>query len=401
MTRVVAAAGLLALGCTLPPLDPRQDAGALHRDAIVIDGHSDTTPWFQDPAWHFDERHEEGHQDLPRMREGGLDAQFWSIYLGPSEGRGRAIREALERIDAVHELARRHPTELEIARTAADVRRIVAAGKVACLMGVEGGHIIEGSLAALRTFYRLGVRYMTLTHSFNTTWADSSGTNESPPPEHAGLTGFGESVVVEMNRLGMMVDVSHVSDDTFFHALRVTRAPVIASHSSVRAVAEHPRNLSDEMLRALAENGGVAMINFYSGYVDAALVEPIRALFGGLAPEVAALRERHPDDPVALRRGYRSLLRGVEVPRTDLSVLLDHFDHAIRVAGADHVGVGADWDGVASMPRGLEDVSRLPALTEGLLARGHGPVVVRKVLGENVLRVMAEVEAVAATAPKE
>jgi len=240
---------------------------------------------------------------------------------------------------------------------------------------------------------------MTLTHSFHTSWADSSGTDERPAPEHGGLTAFGESVVAEMNRLGMMVDVSHVSDDTFFDALRVTRAPVIASHSSTRAVADHPRNLSDEMLRALAKNGGVVMINFYSGYVDAELVEPIRALLGGMAPEIAGLRARHADDPVALRRGYRALLRGLEVPRTDLSVLLDHFDHAIRVAGPDPVGVGADWDGVASMPRGMEDVSRLPALTAGLLARGHDPQVVRKVLGENVLRVMEEVEAVASGAP--
>jgi membrane dipeptidase len=194
----------------------------------------------------------------------------------------------------------------------------------------------------------------------------------------------------------MMVDVSHVSDETFFHALRVTRAPVLASHSSVRAVADHPRNLSDEMLRALARNGGVAMINFYSGYVDEALVAPLRDLFGGLAPRIAELRQRHADDPVGLRRGFRDLLRGLEVPRTRLSVLLDHFDHALRVAGPDHVGIGADWDGVASMPEGLEDVSRLPALTEGLLARGHPPEVVRKVLGENLLRLMAEVEEVAA-----
>jgi membrane dipeptidase len=377
--------------------EPASDlAAALHRDAIVIDGHSDTTPWFEDPDWDFAERHDEGHQDLPRMREGGLDAQFWSIYLGRTEGRGRAIREAIERIDAVYELARRHPQDLEIATSAADVRRIAAAGRIACLMGVEGGHIIEESLPALRTFHRLGVRYLTLTHSFHTSWADSSGTNETPEPVHGGLTDFGEAVVGELNRLGVMVDVSHVSDESFYDTLRASRAPVLASHSSVRAVADHPRNLSDDMLRALARNGGVAMINFYSGYVDARLVAPIRALFGGLAPRIGELRERHADDPVALRRGFRELLRSIEVPQTELSVVLDHFDHALRVAGPDHVGIGADWDGVASMPRGLDDVSRLPALTEGLLARGHTPEVVRKVLGENLLRLMAAVEEVAA-----
>lgn len=404
MGRTVATAlALLVCACANGPSPtPAERSGAadsaaaLHRDAIVIDGHSDTTPWFEDPDWHFDARHDEGHQDLPRMREGGLDAQFWSIYLGPTEGQGRAIREAIVRIDAVHELVRRHPDDLEIATSAADVRRIAATGRIACLMGLEGGHIIEDSLPALRTFYRLGVRYMTLTHSFHTGWADSSGTNETPAPQHHGLTAFGESVVREMNRLGMLVDLSHVSDATFYHALRVTRAPALVSHSSTRAIADHPRNLSDEMLRALARNGGVVMINFYSGYIDEALVAPIRALFGGLAPRLMALREQYQDDPVGLRRAYRELLRGLDVPRSELSVLLDHFDHAIRVAGADHVGIGADWDGVASMPRGMEDVSRLPALSEGLLARGHSPEVVRKVLGENLLRLMKGVEEAAA-----
>lgn len=394
----IALIALLA-ACAGPAPDGAQhptDAAALHRDAIVIDGHSDTTPMFEDPDWRFDERHADGHEDLPRMREGGLDAQFWSIYMGPTEGRGRAIREALERIDAVHELARRHPDALEVATSAADVRRIAASGRIACLMGIEGGHIIEESLPALRTFYRLGVRYLTLTHSFHTSWADSAGINEPLPPEHHGLTPFGEAVVAEMNRLGMMVDVSHVSDETFFDALRASRAPLLASHSSVRAIANHPRNLSDEMLRALAANGGVVMINFYSGYVDEELVEPLRALFGELAPRFRELRERHADDPVGLRRGYRDLLRGLDLPRTRLAVLLDHFDHALRVAGPDHVGIGADWDGVASMPEGLEDVSRLPALTEGLLARGHPPQVVRKVLGENLLRLLGDVERVAA-----
>ena len=373
-------------------------ARALHFDAIVIDTHSDTTPRFQDETWRFGERHADGHEDLPRMREGGLDAQFWSIYMGRTEGRGAAVREAVERIDAVHELVRRYPDDLAFATTADDVRRAVTDGKIANLMGVEGGHIIEASLPVLRTYHRLGVRYMTLTHSFNTTWADSSGTNEVPAPEHGGLTDFGREVVHEMNRLGMMVDVSHVSDDTFFDALEATRAPLLASHSSTRAVADHPRNMSDEMLRALSRNGGVVMINFYSGYIDASLVQPIRSLFARLSPAIAALRERYADDPRARSRAFDALLAGEEIPRTSLDVLLDHFDHAIRVAGPDHVGLGADWDGVASMPRGMEDVSRLPALTRGLLARGHSPQTVRKVLGGNLLRVMDEVERVARVA---
>ena len=255
--------------------------------------------------------------------------------------------------------------------------------------------MIENSLPALRTFYRLGVRYMTLTHSFHTDWADSSGTNEVPDPEHGGLTAFGEEVVREMNRLGMMVDVSHVSDATFEDVLRVTRAPVLASHSSVRAVADHPRNLSDDMLRALAANGGAVMINFYSGYIDGELVAPIRALFKRLAPELAALREKTEGRSLDRSRAFRDLIGHQQVPRTSLSILLDHFDHAIRVAGPDHVGLGADWDGVASMPKDMEDVSQLPNLTRGLLERGHSEETVRKVLGENLLRVMEEVEAIA------
>lgn len=388
--------GLGALACSGPPAAPPEDpALVLHREAIVLDTHSDTTPWFQDPAFDFTLRYADGHQDLPRMREGGLDAQFWSIYMGETPGEGRAIRQALERIDAVHELAARHPDQLEIARNAADIRRIVAGGRIAFSMGVEGGHIIEESLPALRTFQRLGVRYLTLTHSFNTSWADSAGTLEPPEPLHDGLAPFGEEVVAELNRLGMLVDVSHVADTTFWDVLRVTRAPVIASHSSVRAVADHPRNLSDPMLAALAQNGGVVMINFYSGYIDSDLVDPIRSLFAGLVPVLLTIREEYATDPISRRRAYRRLMADQAIPRTHLGVLLDHFDHAIAVAGPDHVGLGADWDGVASMPVGMEDVSKLPALTRGLLERGHPPETVRGVLGENLLRVMARAEAVA------
>jgi membrane dipeptidase len=403
--RAVAIACLLALGCAREEPASPDPARALHENAIVIDGHSDVTLRLLDPEWSFLERHADGHQDLPRMREGGLDAQFFSIYLPKTEGRGRAIGEAIARIDAVHELVRRNPGALALATTAADVRRAAAEGRIACLLGVEGGHIIEDSLAALRTYHRLGVRYLTLTHSFHTSWADSSGTNETLAPLHGGLTPFGEEVVRESNRLGVLVDVSHVSDATFSDALQVTKAPVIASHSSVRAVADHPRNLSDDMLRALAANGGVVMINFYSGYLDAELVAPLRELFAKLAPRIAVIREEHVDDPVALHRGYQALLRGESIPATRLDVLLDHFDHALAVAGPDHVGIGGDWDGVASMPQGVEDVSKLPALTRGLLERGHPPEVVRKVLGENLLRVLraAEVEAerAAAAAPPE
>ncbi len=213
----------IALVCALAACGA-PDPLELHHAAIVVDTHSDTTPWFQDSEWRFAERHAEGHMDLPRIAEGGLDVQFWSIYLGKREGDGRAIREALERIDAVYEMVRRHSDRVALASSVAEIRRAVAAGKLASVMGVEGGHIIEDNLAALRTFHTLGVRYLTLTHSFHTNWADSSGTSEVPEPEHDGLTEFGDQVVAEMNRLGMMVDVSHVSDQTYADVLRVTRS---------------------------------------------------------------------------------------------------------------------------------------------------------------------------------
>jgi membrane dipeptidase len=285
-----------------------------------------------------------------------------------------------------------HADRVVLARSAADIRRAVARGQLASLMGLEGGHIIEGRLAALRSFYRLGVRYMTLTHSFNTEWADSSGTTDPVAPRHGGLTDFGEHVVREMNRLGMMVDVSHVSDETFWDALATSRAPLIASHSSARGVTDHPRNLSDEMLGALAARGGVAMLNFYSAYIHAPTRERVRAFFAEHREALDAIW-RVPELTLWERHARaRAFYAAHPVPRAPLDALLDHFDHAIRVAGADHVGLGADWDGVASMPEGLEDVSRLPVLTHGLLARGHSPATVRKVLGENLLRVMSEVE---------
>lgn len=392
------AAALWLAGCSLLGGSPVSDEEIddLHFDAIVIDTHSDTTPWFQDPEWDFGARHDDGHEDLPRMREGGLDVQFWSIYMGKREGDGRAIREAVERIDAVYEMIRTHSDQTELALTADDVRRIVGEGKIASLMGVEGGHIIEDKLSVLRTYFRLGVRYMTLTHSFHTGWADSSGTTKLPEPVHGGLSDFGEEVVREMNRLGMMVDVSHVSDETFADVLRVSVSPVIASHSSARAVADHPRNMSDDMLEALAHNGGVVMINFYPSYIDLEAGGRSREHFQQIKPRLDEIRERYGGDLLARMRAGRALNSEQPWPQTSLDVLLDHFDHAIAVAGPDHVGIGADWDGVPSMPVGMEDVSKLPALTRGLIRRGHSPETVRKVLGENLLRVMAENERVAA-----
>ena len=383
----------LALGVSACSLLPAAHAPEhVHRTAIVVDTHADTTPWFEDPAFDFARRQPDGHMDLPRMREGGLDVQFWSIYMGRREGDGRAIREALERIDAVYQMAAAHADETEIATRVSEIRDVVRRGKIASLMGIEGGHIIEGSLPALRMFHALGVRYMTLTHSFNNRVADSSGTSTTPPAEHGGLSPFGRDVVEEMNRLGMMIDVSHVSDDTFWDVIETTRAPIIASHSSARAVADHIRNMSDDMLRALAENGGVVMINFYPAYIDTNVTKLSREHAQRVGPKLRRILEPLQDDPHAMRRARRSFTSQNPWPQTSVDVLLDHFDHAIAVAGPDHVGIGADMDGVPSLPKGLDDVSKLPVLTTGLLARGHSVETVRKVLGENLLRVMKDVE---------
>jgi len=395
--RGIAALGLLGIclgvGCAT---DESADARAfrIHRDAIVVDTHADTTPRFQSPEFDFAARHEKSdvRVDLPRAREGGLDVQFWSVWVGKVEGDGRAIREALERIDAVWEMARRHPNDVVVATDVAAIRRGVAEGKLVSLMGVEGGHMIEEKLSVLRDFHRLGVRYMTLTHSFHIPWADSAGTGQPLPPGRGGLSPFGVEVVHEMNRLGMMVDVSHVSDQTFWDALKASEAPVIASHSSCRAVFDHPRNLTDDMLRAVAAKGGVVMINYYPGYTDPEAAKKIAEWFARHGQELGALREKYAGDLRRISEAMKAIAAADPVPQGSLEKLLDHFDHALRVAGEDHVGLGSDFDGVASYPVGLDEVSLLPNVTRGLLARGWSEEVVTKVLGENLLRTMREVE---------
>jgi len=386
--------GLLVLAIQAGCLTPEDPARSLHFESIVVDGHSDTTARFGDPSGDCGVRHSlsDGDMDLPRIREGGLDVHFWSIYMGKRDVSGEAIREALERIDAVHEMADRHAEEVIVARSVAEIRAAVDDGKFVSLMGIEGGHIIEESLPALRNFYRLGVRYMTLTHSFHTSWADSSGTTEIPEPLHHGLTEFGREVVLEMNRMGMLVDVSHISDETFFDVIETSKAPVIASHSSIRAIANHPRNMSDEMLRALAKNDGVVMINFYPVYIDEQAAQKARLYFAEHGKVLASIFKDQDIDSESRRRLLSAHFETHPVPQTSLDVLLDHFDHAIQVAGPDHVGIGADWDGVASMPIGMEEISDLPRLTAGLFARGHSADTIRKVLGENLLRVLAQAE---------
>jgi membrane dipeptidase len=364
-------------------------AKEIHKRAIVIDTHADTPLRLLDEGLDLGARSGEGHLDLPRMREGGLGAEFFSIYVAP-RFTPHFLARGLAEIGAVLEQVEKHGRELELARTAADIRRIHAAGKIAALMGVEGGHTIENDPRVLDVLYRLGVRYMTLTWAISTDWAGSSGDSG----RNRGLSAMGRGIVARMNRLGMMVDISHVSDPTFWDALKATRAPLIASHSCCRALCDHPRNLTDDMLRALAKNGGVAQINFYSGFLDGGYAAAQKKLEAQYEAEDKQLIEKWKDDPARMSRERRRLENQYDarLPRPSFERIVDHIDHAVKVAGVDHVGLGSDFDG-STMPRGLDDVSKLPLITAELLRRGYREPDIIKILGANLLRVMEQVEA--------
>lgn len=368
----------------------RKEAAEIHRRAIVVDGHSDTIWWVVEQGVDMGVRNRDLQMDLPKMREGGIDAQFFAIWPPPAYGPDHYIKRSLQLIDALKGVIARYPDRIELARSAGDIERISAAGKIAALMGVEGGHAIENDLGVLRTFYELGVRYMTLTWSFSHDWADSS----AGPRKWMGLNRFGERVVREMNRLGMMVDISHVSDDTFRDALRVSRAPVIASHSSVRSISGHPRNMSDEMIRAMKENGGVIMINFYAAFLDERFRLEAEEKVRERKADFSRLGEVYLEDPVGLLAAewalYKEIHAGIEAP--PLGRIVDHIDRVVELAGIDHVGLGSDFDGVTRLPRGLEDCSKLPALTHAILERGYSEEDVMKILGGNLLRVFREVQ---------
>jgi membrane dipeptidase len=383
----------------------RARAERLHREAIVVDTHNDIPSAMLDEGFDLGMRGDDParqnktHTDLRRMKEGGIDAEFFAIYVGrdfvnkkPAEG-GGAARRALDMISVTYEQVRRHSDALEMAYSTDDIRRIARKGKIAALMGIEGGHAIEDSLHALRMFRRLGVLYMTLTHSNTNNWADSSGDiNDPNVKHHGGLTDFGREVVREMNRVGMLVDISHVADETFYDVIEVTRAPVIASHSSARALADHPRNMTDDMLRAVAKNGGVVMVNFFDGFIDPRKVE-----FGKRArAKQEELRKQFPDDSARVTQEMRSWRAANDPGKTPLSVLIDHIVHVAKVAGVDHVGLGSDFDGIPSIPEGMEDISKLPNITVELMKRGYSDADIKKVLGGNFLRVMAAAERVSA-----
>jgi membrane dipeptidase len=374
------------------PVKLTDEALRLHKEALVFDGHNDL-PWqFRQKAdlsfARLDiTREQKGiHTDIPRLRKGGVGAQFWAAYVPADKAkRSVAVRDTLEQIDVIRRMVREHPDVFEMAGTADDVVRIHKAGKIASLIGVEGGHSIDNSLGVLRMYYALGVRYMTLTHTETLDWADSA-TDEA---KHGGLTKFGEEVVAEMNRLGMLVDISHVSADTMRHALRVTKAPLIASHSSAYALAAHPRNVPDDVLKLVAKNGGVVMVNFYPGFLSPEAARLSRDMFQAARD----LRAQYKDDK-EFEAAMRAWAKEHPMPPVSVHTVVDHIEHIIKTAGIDHVGLGSDFDGINAVPQQLEDVSCYPYITQELLNRGYKKDDILKVLGGNILRVLRAAEEV-------
>jgi membrane dipeptidase len=374
-------------------------ARTIHNSAIIVDTHADTPQRFLDEGFDIgnSDPKDIGHISLDKAKAGNLGAEFFSIWVDPDTNQGVFAKHTFDLIDSVYEQAARHTDRMVLAYSVADIRRTHQQKKLAALMGIEGGHSIENDIRLLRDFYRLGVRYMTLSWSNTNEWADSSGDITDPKVEHHnGLTDFGKQVVLEMNRLGMMVDISHVADKTFWDVISTTKAPVIASHSSARALTDMPRNMTDDMLKAVAKNGGVVQVNFYAAFID----QNYATASNAQNPQSEAAIH----DYIAKRKAEGKSVTYVEVdrisrewaakiPRPPLKSLIDHIDHIAKVAGIDHVGLGSDFDGVSgATPVGIDSAADLPKITQALLDRGYSAQGISKILGGNTLRVFAEVE---------
>jgi membrane dipeptidase len=388
---------LLPLSLQLSPVhgdDIADRARKLHFSSIVLDTHDDTTQRFFAKTYDIAKRNPDGHIDIPRMKEGGMNAIFFSIWIDGRIMGPPAIQKALDQIDAVHENVRRNSKDMVFCRTAEEVRRAHKAGKIAALMGVEGGHMIGNDIRMVRIFGDLGVRYMTLSHFYNDEWADSS----TDKPVHNGLTDYGKDIVREMNRQGIMVDISHVSDKTFYDALEVSRAPLIASHSSCRAICSHPRDMSDDMIKALAGKGGVIQINYEKSFIDQAYKDASDKLSGGVVALIDQLKKVCGEDEECVGKKMQEMEKRAtaegKLPHVTWERIIDHIDHVVKLAGADHVGLGSDFDG-ATMPEGMDDCTQLPKITEALMRRGYSDDDIRKILGGNLLRVMEQNEKVA------
>jgi len=372
----------------------------IHNSTLIVDTHADTPQRFLDEGFDIanTDPKDLGHISLDKARAGNLDAEFFSIWVEPSY-KGQFAHRAVDLIDSVYEQAARYPDRMMMAFSVEDIERAHKQKKLAALMGIEGGHAIENDIRLLREFYRLGVRYMTLTWSNTNEWGDSSGDIDDPKVEHHnGLTDFGKQVVLEMNRLGMMVDISHVADKTFYDAVAVSKAPVIASHSSARALTNAPRNMTDDMLRAVAKNNGVVQVNFFNGFIDEDYRKATAALAKDRDAAVEAFIAQHKatGKPVTYVE-YDQIERewAAKVPRPPLKSLIDHIDHVAKVAGVDHVGLGSDFDGISgAAPSGIDSAADLPKITQGLLDRGYSAEDIHKILGGNLLRVFGDVERV-------
>jgi membrane dipeptidase len=376
-------------------------ARAIQDSAIVVDTHADTPQRFVDDNFDLGstDPNDIGHISLDKAKRGNLGAEFFSIWVDPETNQGHFAKRTFDLIDSVYEQAAHHPDRMMMAFSVADIERAHHEHKLAALMGIEGGHSIENDIRLLRDYYRLGVRYMTLSWSNTNEWADSSGDiDDAKVQHHNGLTDFGKEVVVEMNRLGMIVDISHVADKTFWDAIATTKAPVIASHSSARALVDAPRNMTDDMLRAVAKNGGVVDVNFFSGFDDQNFWNAAKAQ----SKDKAAAEQKYIDDMKAQGKevNYIEVDRldrewTAKIPRPPFKVLIDHIDHIAKIAGIDHVGLGSDFDGVSgATPQGMDSAADLPKITQGLLDRGYSAEDIKKILGGNVLRVFGEVERV-------
>ncbi|MCA9217374.1 MAG: dipeptidase [Planctomycetales bacterium] len=375
-----------------PPVVLTDAARALHAKTILVDGHNDL-PWaFREMGTpSFDKvdiakSQPKLHTDIPRLREGGVKAQFWSVYV-PSSTRltGESLQATLEQIEFVHNMVKQYPDTFSLCLTMDDVDQAIADGKIASMIGMEGGHSIENSISVLRRLYSLGARYMTLTHSATLDWADSA-TDEA---KHGGLTKFGEEVVLEMNRLGMLVDLSHVSDDTMRDAMRISQAPIIYSHSSARAIGDHPRNVPDNVLPLIKENGGVIMVNFYPGFVVPAAAERSKQR----DKQVAEWEQQY--DEAKVKELVARWEIANPVPQGSIHDVVNHIDHLVKNCGIDHVGIGSDYDGIGTVPKQLEDVSTYPLITQEMLNRGYSAEDIHKVMGQNVMRVFRQAEKVA------
>jgi membrane dipeptidase len=385
------------------PTDPL----AVHQNAIVIDTHADTTQRLVDENYDLTDPLNSGNLNFESAKKGNLGAEFFSIWVEPDLYKDHYARRTMELIDAVYQQANKHPDQMMMAYSPADIEKAHREHKLAALMGIEGGHSIENSLGLLRDYYRLGVRYMTLTWSNSNDWADSSGDADDPKVHHTqdGLSDFGKDVVYEMNRLGMMVDISHVSDKTFYRAVITSRAPVIASHSSARVICNAPRNMTDDMLRAVARSGGpnskggVVMVNYYSGFISQAYRDADQAQRPEVKKATDELKAQFAKEGKQVTYGDLEKLQrqyADKIPRPPLSALIDHIDHIAKVAGVDHVGLGSDFDGVSGqLPEGIDSAADLPKITGALMDRGYSAADCDKILGGNLLRVFREVEATA------